>query len=86
MFSELIRKLRKEHGLTQTELAKETGVSRTTGYDWERGAYPPTDANNIAALEDVLGLIRGELYKVLQERNPTLTPAGSEALQGEKTD
>ena len=85
MYSLFIKELRKKAGLTQGELAEKTGVSRSAVYDWESGKYPPTDANNIAALEDVFSLDRGELYKVLQERNPTLTPAGSEALQGEKT-
>ena len=85
MYSLFIKDLRKKAGLTQGELAEKTGVSRSAVYDWESGKYPPTDANNIAALEDVFLLERGELYKVLQERNPTSSPAGSEALQGEKT-
>ena len=85
VYSQYIRDLRKKAGFTQAELAEKTGVSRSTVYDWESGKYPPTDANNIAALEDVFHLERGELYKVLQESNPTLPPAGSEALQeGEK--
>ena len=85
MCSLFIKDLRKKAGLTQGELAEKTGVSRSAVYDWESGKYPPTDANNIAALEDVFLLERGELYKVLQERNPTSSPAGPEALQGEKT-
>ena len=85
MYSEFIRSRRKELGLTQEKLAEKIGVSRITVYDWEAMKYPPTNANNIAALEDVFLLERGELYKVLQERNPTLTPAGSEVPQGEKT-
>ena len=85
MYSLFIKDLRKKAGLTQGELAEKTGVSRSAVYDWESGKYPPTDANNIAALEDVFLLERGELYKVLQERNPTSSPAGSEIPQGEKT-
>ena len=85
VYSEILRELRKKTGFTQIELAEKTGVSRSTVYDWESGKYPPTDANNIAALEDVFRLERGELYKVLQERNPTSSPAGPEVLQGEKT-
>lgn len=85
MYSLFIKDLRKKAGLTQGELAEKTGVSRSAVYDWESGKYPPTDANNIAALEDVFLLERGELYKVLQERNPTSSPAGPEVLQGEKT-
>jgi transcriptional regulator with XRE-family HTH domain len=82
VYSETIRELRKKAGFTQIELAEKTGVSRSTVYDWESGKYPPTDANKIAALEDVLHLERGELYKVLQDSNPTFPPAGLEALQG----
>jgi len=85
VYSLFIKDLRKKAGLTQGELAEKTGVSRSAVYDWESGKYPPTDANNIAALEDVFLLERGELYKVLQERNPTSSPAGPEVLQGEKT-
>ena len=85
MYSLFIKELRKKAGLTQGELAEKTGVSRSAVYDWESGKYPPTDANNIAALEDVFLLERGELYKALQERNPTSSPAGPEVLQGEKT-
>lgn len=86
MYSSFIKELRKKAGLTQGELAEKTGVSRSAVYDWESGKYPPTDANNIAALEDVFHLERGELYKILQERNPTPPPAGSEVPQeGRKT-
>ncbi|MEA4871449.1 MAG: helix-turn-helix transcriptional regulator [Synergistaceae bacterium] len=81
MYSRFIKKLRKKAGLTQGELAEKTGVSRSAVYDWESCKYPPTDANNIAALEDVFRLERGELYKVLQSRNPTSSPAVSEAMQ-----
>jgi len=81
VYGEIIKNLRKKTGFTQAELAEKTGVSRSTVYDWESGKYPPTDANNIAALEDVFHLERGELYKVLQESNPTLPPAGSVVRQ-----
>jgi len=81
VYSRFIKKLRKKAGLTQGELAEKTGVSRSAVYDWESCKYPPTDANNIAALEDVFRLERGELYKVLQGRDPTSPPAVSEAMQ-----
>ncbi|MDD4754386.1 MAG: helix-turn-helix transcriptional regulator [Desulfitobacteriaceae bacterium] len=82
MYSEFIRAKRKELGLTQEKLAERIGVSRMTIYDWESGKYPPTNANNIAAIEDVFQLERGTLFKILQDQNPTLTPAGSQAQQG----
>lgn len=69
MYSRFIKMLRKKAGLTQGELAEKTGVSRSAVYDWESCKYPPTDANNIAALEDVFRLERGELYKLLQNKN-----------------
>ncbi len=81
VYNEILRKLRQKTGFTQIELAEKTGVSRSTVYDWESCKYPPTDANNIAALEDVFRLERGELYKVLQGRNPASSPAVSEAMQ-----
>jgi len=84
VYSQYIRDLRKKAGFTQGELADKTGVSRSAVYDWESGKYPPTDANKIAALEDVLHLERGELYKVLQEANPTPPPAELQAEQGDK--
>lgn len=70
VYSEILRNLRQKTGFTQIELAEKTGVSRSTVYGWENCKYPPTDANNIAALEDVLCLERGELYKLLQNKNP----------------
>ena len=82
MYSEYIRAKRKEFGFTQEKLAEKIGVSRITIYDWESGKYPPTNANNIAAIEDVFQLERGTLYKILQVVNPTSTPAGSDAPQG----
>lgn len=74
MYSDFMLSQRKRIGLTQSELAEKTGVSRSAVYDWESGKYPPTDANKIAALEDVFGMERGELFKVLQESNPIQTP------------
>lgn len=81
VYSEILRKLRQKTGFTQIELAEKTGVSRSTVYDWESCKYPPTDANNIAALEDVFRLERGELYKVLQSPNSTSSPVFLEDIQ-----
>jgi DNA-binding XRE family transcriptional regulator len=62
---EFLRDCRKKMGLTQSELATKIGVTKNTVYDWESGAYMPTNANNISALEEALQLKNGELYKQL---------------------
>lgn len=69
---EFLRDCRKKMGLTQSELATKIGVTKNTVYDWESGAYMPTNANNISALEEALQLKNGELYKQLYG-NPTPT-------------
>ena len=44
MFSEKIRQLRKDHHLTQAEVAKEVGLSARGYQDLELGAKPRYDA------------------------------------------
>lgn len=41
-FPENLRKARKEHGLTQNELAEGIGVSRVTVTEWENNTRYPT--------------------------------------------
>lgn len=38
-----IKEIRKEHKITQSELAKITGIPLRTIEDWERGASKPKD-------------------------------------------
>jgi len=38
---EIVEKLAKERGLTLNKLAKETGVSTATIYEWKSGRYTP---------------------------------------------
>lgn len=69
-FGEIIKSARLRIGLTQESLSKKVGCTRTTVCDWEKEKYPPTDAKNIAALEQTLGLESGYLYSILYG-NPT---------------
>lgn len=54
-FSEKLRKLRTEQGLSQQKLAKLSGVSQTAIYHWEKGDRNPKleQARRIAAALDV---------------------------------
>ncbi|NCC58053.1 MAG: XRE family transcriptional regulator [Synergistales bacterium] len=70
----VIRKARRDIGMTQGELAQKIGCTRTTVCDWENEKYSPTDAKNLAALEAALGLPNGELYLLIYG-NPTVPPA-----------
>jgi len=53
-FGQAIKVARKNAGMTQGELAEKIGCTTNTICDWEREKYPPTNANNIAALETAL--------------------------------
>ena len=44
-FSERLKKLRKQAGLTQVELAGKLGIVQSSYADWERGKKKPTQAN-----------------------------------------
>ncbi|ADE57264.1 helix-turn-helix domain-containing protein [Aminobacterium colombiense] len=69
-FGEIIKTSRLRMGLTQEGLSRKVGCTRTTVCDWEKEKYPPTDAKNIAALEQTLGFETGYLYSILYG-NPT---------------
>ena len=49
MYSDIIRRLRTEHGMTRQELATQMGVSQTAVYKWETGATQP-DIRTLTAL------------------------------------
>lgn len=55
MFSEIIKALRSEKGLSQTQLAKEIGVSPGNVGDWETGRSKP-GYNALAALTRIFGV------------------------------
>lgn len=76
-YGEFLRNARKKTNLTQEGLAEKVGCTRTTICDWEKEKYPPTDARNIAALEDALGFESGKLYGLLYGNPPQ--PSGTES-------
>lgn len=55
MFSEIIKTLRSKKGLSQTQLAKEIGVSPGNVGDWETGRSKP-GYNALAALTRIFGV------------------------------
>ena len=82
-YGKIIKEARIRQGLSQVELAERVGVTRTSIFQWERERFPPTDANNICALEAALGFANGYLYSMIFP-NPTRSPAGpgeSKAVQ-----
>lgn len=56
----LIRSARVRRKLTQRQLAELCGVRPNTVYRWERGTFPPTDANKLR-LRELLGIALGRL-------------------------
>ena len=44
-FSERLKKLRKDAGLTQVDVAKKLGISQPAYASWERGVKKPTQEN-----------------------------------------
>ncbi len=76
-----IRDLRKEHGLSQQELAQKLGVNQTAVSQWERGATTPSSTTmvDLCKLWDVtpdflLGLSQ-------EKKAPTLEQVDAEELQ-----
>jgi len=68
MFGELLRELRKDHGMTQADLAKELSFAPLTISAYERGRSVPDDATKVKiaqifniSLDYLLGLIREPL-------------------------
>ncbi|MCF4115113.1 MULTISPECIES: helix-turn-helix domain-containing protein [Dethiosulfovibrio] len=65
MFGSVIKSARKAQRMTQEQLARKVGCTRTTVCDWEGEKYPPTDVQKIAALEKGLELPACSLYMEL---------------------
>ena len=55
--------LRKEHNLSQEELATSLGVSRQAVSKWERGEASP-DTDNLVALAKLYGISLDELLEM----------------------
>ena len=73
LFSETLRKLREEKGLTQTELAKKLFVNHSTINRWESGTRLP-DATMIVRLTDCLGADSNMLFSLAakSEESPNI--------------
>ncbi len=68
MLGELLRELRKDHGMTQVDLAKELSLSPLTISAYERNRCVPDDSTKVkiarlfnVSLDYLLGLIREPL-------------------------
>ncbi|PRR82107.1 helix-turn-helix domain-containing protein [Clostridium vincentii] len=66
-FSERLRKLRKEKGFSQEELAGRLGISRQAVSKWESGQSNP-DTNNLIMLSEVYGISLDFLLKENDEK------------------
>lgn len=82
-YGEFIKQARKNKGYTLFALSQKVGVSAVAISDWENEKYPPTNANNISALETALGLPSGEIYQMLYG-NPTKSPLCRERAEAKK--
>lgn len=61
-FSEKLRELRKNSGLSQEELAEKIGVSRRSLIYYEQGRSYPSRPETVKAIADVFGITTDELY------------------------
>ena len=59
---QIIKRLREERGLSQTQLAKAAGLHYTRIYRVETGREKLSRIETFAAVADALGLEIGELY------------------------
>lgn len=75
----MIAELRKQHGMTQLELAEKMGVTDKAVSKWERDLSCP-DINSIPKLAEILGVSVEELMQVKKEAEEPASKA-SEALE-----
>ena len=61
MMSENLKRLRKEKGLTQVELAEKLNLSQSTIASWENGKRRP-DLDFLPVIADFFGVTVGEIY------------------------
>ena len=71
----MIAELRKQHGMTQLELAEKMGVTDKAVSKWERDLSCP-DINSIPNLAEILGVSVEELMQIKKEAE---APAGKAA-------
>ena len=72
---------RKKLGLSQEKFADLMNVARPTISSWETNTTMP----DISNIKKMAGIFMCSIDELVGSSNPTLTPAGSEVLQGEKT-
>ena len=60
-----LKRLRKEHNLSQEDLAEKLGVSRQSVSKWEQGITDPSTAN-LFALAKLFGVSVEELLKEIE--------------------
>ena len=75
----MIAELRKQHGMTQLELAEKLGVTDKAVSNWERDLSCP-DINSIPKLAEILGVSVEELMQVKKEAEEPVSKV-SEALE-----
>ena len=72
---------RKKLGLSQEKFADLMNVARPTISSWETNTTMP----DISNIKKMAGIFMCSIDELVGSSNPTLTPAGSEVPQGEKT-
>ena len=70
-FSERLKKLRKEAGLTQVDVAEKLGISQPAYASWERGVKKPTQ-ENLVKIAQVLNVSVDYLVGNSEEKSDEL--------------
>ena len=70
-FSERLKKLRKEAGLTQVDVAEKLGISQPAYASWERGVKKPTQ-DNLVKIAQVLNVSIDYLVGNSEEKSDDL--------------
>ena len=70
-FSERLKKLRKDSGFTQVDVAEKLGISQPAYASWERGVKKPTQ-DNLVKIAQVLNVSVDYLVGNLQETSDEL--------------
>lgn len=70
-FSERLKDLRKQAGLTQVDVARKLGISQQAYASWERGAKKPTQ-ENLVKIAQILNVSVDYIVGNLQETSDEL--------------
>lgn len=71
----MIAELRKQHGMTQLELAEKMGVTDKAVSKWERDLSCP-DINSLPNLAEILGVSVDELMQIKKEAEAPVSKVG----------